>query len=74
MATGSPSDLFFVSKPGGHIRCCVRYRMLNQKMKAERCPLPPIEEMVDELIRGKVFTTLDLFTEYWYVCVRDQRK
>lgn len=55
------------SKKDGSSRFCVDYRVLNQRMKADRFPLPKIQEIFDELIGGKVFTTLDLFSGYWQI-------
>lgn len=36
-------------------------------MKADRWPLPKMEEIFDHLEGSKVFTTLDLFSCYWKV-------
>lgn len=52
------------TKKNGKPRFCVDYRMLNQRMKADRFPLPKVQEVFDELAGGVVFTTLDLFSGY----------
>ena len=55
------------SKKDGTPRFCVDYRSLNRVMKADRWPLPRIEEIFDDLQGCSVFTTLDLFSGYWQV-------
>lgn len=46
---------------------CVDYRVLNSRMKADRFPLPKIQEIFDALAGGVFFTTLDFFSGYWQV-------
>ena len=43
----------------GNPRFCVYYRTLNQRMKADRWPLPKIEEIFDDLEGSAYFTSLD---------------
>ena len=52
------------SKKYGKPRFCVDYCTLNRRMKANRCPLPKIEEIFDDLEGSSVFTALDLLSEY----------
>ena len=59
--------IVIASKKDGSLRFCVDYRSLNRVMKADRWPLPRIEEIFDDLRGSTVFTTLDLFTGYWQV-------
>ena len=63
-----------VQKKDGKPRFCVDYRTLNQKMKADRWPLPKIEEIFDDLKGSTHFTTLDLFSGYWQVRLREDCK
>ena len=55
------------TKKGGTYRFCVDYRTLNAKMKADKWPLPKIEEIFDDLQGSTYFSTLDLFSGYWQV-------
>lgn len=55
------------TKKDGKPRFCVDYRLLNKVMKADKWPLPKMEEIFDDLEGNKVFTTLDLFSGYWQV-------
>ena len=55
------------TKKDGTLRFCVDYWSLNRVMKADRWPLPRIEEIFDELSGGSIFTTLDLLSGYWQV-------
>lgn len=58
------SPVVVATRKDGKPRFCVDFRILNQKMKADRLPLPKIEENFDELSAGVFFTTLDLFSGY----------
>lgn len=52
------------TKKNGKSRFCVNYTALNRVTKAEKWPLPIMEEIFDDLDGSRVFTTLDLFS--WY--------
>ncbi|CAI7733511.1 unnamed protein product [Closterium sp. NIES-54] len=41
-------------------RMCGDYRGLNRVTKSDRYPMPVVEELFDELSKGRVYTTLDL--------------
>ena len=62
------------SKKEGKPRFCVDYRALNRVMKADRWPLPKIEELFDDLSGSRFFTTLDLFSGYWQVRMENSCK
>lgn len=67
-ATSSWSfPVVIATKKDGKPRFCVDYRMLNQRIKPSRWPIPHIEEIFDELKGSRLFTTLDLFQGYWQV-------
>ena len=66
--------IVIVSKKEGNPRFCVDYRMLNQTMKAERWPLPKIEEILDDLEGSAYFTSLDFFSSYWQTRIAQQCK
>lgn len=48
-------------------RSCVDYCSQNQRLKADRWPLPYIEQCFDELRGNSFFTTLDMFSWYWNI-------
>ena len=62
------------SKKDGKLRFCVDYRALNRRMKADRWPLPKIEEILGDLEKSAVLTTLDLFSGHCQVLMVDKRK
>ena len=62
------------SKKDGKPRFCVDYRIMNRRMKADRWPLPKMEEIFDDLEGSNVFSTLDLFSGYWQVRMADHCK
>ncbi|GFX40198.1 retrovirus-related Pol polyprotein from transposon 17.6 [Trichonephila clavipes] len=51
------------------MRLCIDYRKLNKKIIKSRYPLPIIEEVLDKLGNGKIFTTLDLRNAFFHVDV-----
>jgi len=53
------------TKKDGKPRFCIDYRLLNQRMFADRWPLPKQLEIFDEMKSAVVFTGLDFFTGYW---------
>ena len=67
-------SVVIASKKDGRPRFCVDYRALNKVMKADLWPLLKIEDIFDELQDSKDFTTLDLFTGYWQVCMSEECK
>ena len=66
--------IVIVTMKDGKSQFCVDYRALNRKMKADRWPLPKIEEIFDDLEGSTVFTTLDLCSGYWQVQMAESCK
>ena len=54
------APIIFVKKPDATLRICVDYRGLNKITAKDRYPLPYIEDLLDKLHGGWVFTKLDL--------------
>ncbi|GFV11135.1 transposon Tf2-8 polyprotein [Trichonephila clavipes] len=63
------SPFVVCKKKDGTMRLCIDYRKLNKKIVKERYPLPIIEEVLDKLGNGKIFTTLDLMNAFFHVDV-----
>jgi hypothetical protein len=66
---GSP--VLFVDKRDGTIRLCVDYHKLNEVTIKNKYPLPKIEDLFDQLNGAKVFSKIDLRTEYHQLKVRE---
>ena len=70
------SPVVLVPKKDGSLRFCVDYRRLNAKTLADSYPLPRMDDCIDSLGEGDVFTTLDCNSGYWQIPVapEDQGK
>ena len=66
---GSP--LIFVDKRDGTTHLCVDYHKLNDVTIKNKYPLPKIEELFDQLSGARVFSKIDLRTDYHQLKVRD---
>ena len=56
-----------VRKPGGEIRMCVDYRILNSCTLNDLYPMPRVDEIIDTISPAKFITTLDLAKGYYQV-------
>ena len=61
-AYGAP--LLFVPKPDGSLRMCIDYRGLNKIIVKNKFPMPRIDDLIDNLVGSKYFSTLDLAAGY----------
>ena len=61
------SSLVTVQKPNGQIRVCIDPKDLNQVLRRSRYPTPTIEEILPELSRAKLFSTVDAKNGFWHV-------
>ena len=65
---GAP--VLFVPKKNGKLRMCVDYRRLNAITIRDSCPLPLIQDMLEHLEKGKIFSKLDLRSAYNLVRIK----
>ncbi|PRP74178.1 retrotransposon nucleocapsid protein, partial [Planoprotostelium fungivorum] len=71
-ASKSPcgAPILFAKKKDGTLRLCVDYRRLNDVTVKSTYPLPLIDEMLDRIRTGKIFTALDLKNAYRLVRIK----
>ena len=58
------APILFAKKPGGGLRFCVDYRVLNSITRKDRYPLPLINETLERIGRATWFTKLDVIAAY----------
>ena len=59
---GAP--ILFVRKKDGSMRLCIDYQKLNQVTIKNKYPLPRIDDLFDQLKNSKLFSKIDLRSEY----------
>ena len=59
------SPIVMVKKKDGSNRFCIDYRKLNDITVKDRFPLPRIDDTLDAVSQGLVFSTVDLKSGYW---------
>jgi len=69
--TKSPAPVFFVLKKNGELRLVVDYRHLNDITIRDFYLLPLINDMLEHLAKGKVFSKLDLRSAYNLVRIKE---
>jgi hypothetical protein len=58
------APILFVHKKDGTLRMCVNYRTFNKVTVKNRYPSPRIDHLFDRLSKAKVFSRIDLHSEY----------
>jgi hypothetical protein len=67
---GAP--VLFVKKKDETLRLCIDIRYLNKFTMKNKCPLPIIDDLFDQLKGEKVFSNIDLRSGYHQVRIRDE--
>lgn len=65
------SPIVLVKKKNGNDRLCIDYRRINQHMVKEIFPTPNIEERLQEVLKFKIFTVLDLNSGYYQILIEE---
>ncbi len=65
------APVLFVPKKNGDLRMCVDYRRLNEITIRDSYPLPLINDMLEHLSKGKVFSKLDLRSAYNLIRIKE---
>lgn len=68
------SPIVFAPKKDGSRRLCIDFRQLNRKMVKDKYPLPNIDDQIDMLQKGTIFTTLDLANGFFHVPVEENSR
>ena len=55
--------MVFPKKPGG-VRITVNYKKLNKISKLSQLPIPPVDQVLDYLGSGRVFSLFDLVSSF----------
>jgi putative transposase len=61
------SPVVLASKKDGTYRFCVDYRRLNAVTVKDSFPIPHVQDMIDALGKGRIFTTLDVASGFWHI-------
>ncbi|CAF4883162.1 unnamed protein product [Pieris macdunnoughi] len=65
------SPILLIKKKDGTDRMCVDFRALNRITIKDRYPLPLIEDHIDRLGKGRYFTTLDMASGFYQICLNE---
>jgi hypothetical protein len=64
------ASVLFVQKKDGSQRMCVDYRSLNDVTVKNKCPLPRIENLLNQMRGARVFSKIDLRSGYHQMKIR----
>ena len=61
------SPMVLVKKKNGDIRICCDYRKLNKVTNLDQEGLPNVEDIVNTVGKGKIFSSIDLTRGFWQI-------
>ena len=61
------AGMVVVPKSEERVRICVDLTKLNESMRRERHPLPPVEQTLAQLAEARVFSKLDANSGFWQI-------
>ena len=61
------SALAIATKKSGELRVCVDPRSLNKALRREHYKPPTLDDVLPELSKARIITTVDLRQGYWHV-------
>ena len=64
--------MLFVKKKDGTLRLCIDYRQLNKAIVKNKCALPRIYDLFDQLREDKVFLKIDLRLGYHQIRIKNE--
>jgi hypothetical protein len=64
--------VFFVKKKDGTLRLCIYYRQLNKMTIQNKYHLPRINDLFNQVGGSKIFSKLDLRSDYHQVRIKDE--
>ena len=65
------ASVLFAKKKDKTLRLCIDYRQLNRVTIKNMYPLPRIDDLFDQLRRARVYSKIDLHTDYHQLGVRE---
>lgn len=66
------SHVLFAPKKDEKLRFCINYRHLNSMVLKDSYAIPSMDEYIDLLGNAKLFSTLDSYSGYWQVSVKEE--
>ena len=64
--------VLFFKKKDGSMRLCIDYRELNKRTVKNKCPLPHIEDLFDQLREATIFSKIDLRLGYHKIKIKEE--
>lgn len=61
------AGMVVVPKANGKVRICVDLTILNESVQRECHPLPAVDQTLAQLAGAKVFSKLDVNSEFWQI-------
>ena len=66
------SPVVLIKKKDGTLRLCIDFRALNDITIKDAYPLPEIDHIIASMGGSKYFTSLDVQSAFWNVCIAER--